>query len=276
MSGQRKHRKVERRNDTFSQRPVTKIWQELSTTDNPYNATTSRCHGYDHLELLKKRSFTDVLFLLFRSELPSPEQAELLEKLMVCLINPGPRHPATKAAMMAGVGKSDSAHILPIALTVLAGERLGACEVEKSLRFLRKSRKHAPESFAQQLIETSHPPSEENDTDEQLTPGFGCRFSGMDLQAKQFAEQLALLPGAGKCLSWGLNFAATLESTNKSWLMTGVAAATLADLGFPPRAAAGLFQLFSGPGLLAHGLEMANKPFTAMPFPDDEDYIIEK
>ena len=59
------------------------------------------------------------------------------------------------------------------------------------------------------------------------------------------------------------------------WLATGVVAAVLTDLGFPPRAAAGIYQIISAPGLLAHGVELANKPLTAMPFISDEDYIIE-
>jgi citrate synthase len=33
--------------------------------------------------------------------------------------------------------------------------------------------------------------------------------------------------------------------------------------------------LLSAPGLVAHGLEMANKPITAMPFVKDENYVIE-
>ena len=33
-----------------------------------------------------------------------------------------------------------------------------------------------------------------------------------------------------------------------------------------------LFQLLAAPGLLAHGLEMANKPLSAMPFVSDDNY----
>lgn len=59
------------------------------------------------------------------------------------------------------------------------------------------------------------------------------------------------------------------------WLATGVAAAAFCDLGFMPRAAAGLFQLLCAPGLLAHGVELANKPVTALPWISDDDYVIE-
>ena len=59
------------------------------------------------------------------------------------------------------------------------------------------------------------------------------------------------------------------------WLSVGVAAAVFADLGFHPRYGAGLFQLLSAPGLLAHGMEQANKPITAMPFVSDNAYVID-
>lgn len=60
------------------------------------------------------------------------------------------------------------------------------------------------------------------------------------------------------------------------WLTTGVVAAVLAELGFQPRAAAGLYQYLCAPGLLAHGIEMSNKPVTSMPFISDKNYVIEK
>jgi citrate synthase len=60
------------------------------------------------------------------------------------------------------------------------------------------------------------------------------------------------------------------------WLSTGVAAAAFCDLGFHPRVGAGLYQLLCAPGLLAHGFELANKPITAMPFLDEEHYVIDQ
>jgi citrate synthase len=67
-----------------------------------------------------------------------------------------------------------------------------------------------------------------------------------------------------------------LAARSLGWLNTGVVAAVLVDLGFHPRDGAGVFQLLGAPGLLAHGMELANKPVTAMPYVDDEHYVIEK
>ncbi|HED19034.1 MAG TPA: citrate synthase, partial [Gammaproteobacteria bacterium] len=259
--------KVQRRNESFVQRTVTRIWQEQASAENPYITESCRCHGYDLLELMSGRSYVDVLYLLFRGELPGKNESMLLEALMIAMINPGPRHPATRAAMNAGVGKTDPVHILPIALTVMGGSHLGAGQVEVAMRFLRKHRDADPDQLASDLLK--HPmPAEEEDW--RLAPGFGRRFADAECLSGKIARQLAALPGSGAGLRWGCAFADALAAQRLGWLNTGVVAAALVDLGFYPRDGAGVFQLLSAPGLLAHGMELANKPVTAMPYVDDE------
>ncbi|MBF0585185.1 MAG: hypothetical protein HQL80_13270, partial [Magnetococcales bacterium] len=119
----------EKRRGVFAEQISTRIWQEIPSEENPYLAKASFCHGYDLMSLMEKCSFEDVVLLLLQGELPTPERRELFRHLMVALVNPGPRHPATRAAISAGVGKSDPVHILPIALTILGGEQMGAGEV---------------------------------------------------------------------------------------------------------------------------------------------------
>lgn len=259
---------VQKRDLAFAQRTITRIWQEQPTEQNPYLAENCRCHGYDLLALARERSFFDILFLLFQGELPSKDHAQLLETLMIVLINPGPRHPATRAAMNAGVGKTDPGHILPIGLSVLSGDHLGGGEVTAAMKFFRKGMRAAPEDLAASLLaageDVCHP-----------FPGFGSCYGGIDPMPGKAADLLCALPGSGKALHWGTRFAKALQPHSMGWLTAGVAAAVYCDLAFLPRAGAGLFQLMCAPGLLAHGLEVANKPITAMPFLDEDHYVIE-
>ncbi len=264
--------KEERRDEQFAENIATKICLETPSKENPYLAEESHYHGYNLIELMARRRFVDVLYLLFRSELPTPQESEILEQLMIGLISPGPRHPATRAAILAGGGKTDTSHLLPISLTTLSGEHLGAASIEPAMRFLRKNRRKPPHEVAEQLISSSSPPAQ---GDWHIAPGFGSRFNGIDPMPRKIAQQLIRLEGADETLKWADQFAQSLAPYNQGWLTTGVAAAVLTDLGFPPRAGAGLFQLFSAPGLLAHAVEFASKPISAMPFPKDEDYVIE-
>jgi citrate synthase len=217
-------------------------------------------------------NFSDVLYLLLRGELPTSDQRQLFNSALVALVNPGPRHPATRAAMNAGVGKTDPAHILPISLSLLGGRYLGGAEVEASMRFIKKHLRKDPIQSAAELFSTEVRPT---DGDWHIAPGFGSRFGGVDIMQGKLARVLVNMPGSGESLQWGNAFAEALQPHGMSWLSTGVAAAAFADLGFLPRISAGLFQLANAPGLLAHGLEFTNKPYTAMPFVADADYIIE-
>ncbi len=253
-------RAVKDRQSGFRERTATRIWAETPDPDNPYLARESRLYGYALPELVAHCRFPDVLYLLFRGELPAPEQAALLEALMIALINPGPRHPATRAAQNAGVGKTDNAHILPIALLVLGGEAEDANAVEPALRFLRQCQNEEPR------VHLELP---------DFPPGFGQCFGSRHPEVADLASRLAALPGAGPALAFGERLALGLESRNAGWMLHGLAAAVFADLGFRPREAAGLYQLLRAPGLLAHGLELSNQPLTAMPFLPDSAYTIE-
>lgn len=267
-----KHDQVRSRNEPFVERTATRIWYEHPTQDNPYIADQALCHGYDLMALMANKSFVEVFYLLFRGELPSIAEKNLLEQLMIGLINPGPRHPATRAAMNAGVGKSNPVNILPIATAVLGGECNGAGVVEDAMRFLRKHQGRPPREFMQSLLQADHSTAEIA----QQLPGFGVYYGGVNVLAAKIAAQLAGLPAAGKAIHWGMEFHKALAPEGIGWLMPGVAAAVFADLGFQPRAGGCLFQLLSAPGLVAHGIELANKPITAMPFVKDENYVIER
>ncbi len=265
--------KVKKRQAQFAKKTVTRIWQEEASSNNPYLAENRRCHGYDVMELAGKKSFVDVLCLLFLGELPTPEQSNLLETLMIGLISPGSRHPATRSAMNVALSRTNTAHILPISLSVLGGKHLGGEEVVASMRFLNEKQAFSPVKVAEELLQDAHSPVT---GDFHIAPGFGSRFGDIDPIPQKIASTLSELNGKTKVLEWANEFVTAIQPYNLGWLDCGVAAAVFCDLGLPPRSGAGLYQLLSAPGLLAHGLEMADKPITSMPFLDEEHYIIDE
>lgn len=262
--------KVTLRDEQFSNRIATNIWQETACAHNPYQTAQARCHGYELTDLVKHRSFIDVFYLLFRGELPSKQQSSLLEHLFISLINPGPRHPATQAAMNAGVSKVDYAHILPIALSLQGGQHLGGKEVEYAMRFLQDAQHHAPQSIAEARLNESKP----SEGDWHIIHGFGSYYGDIDPLTETLAGILLEQEAAGDVLAWCRQFVEHIRPHRLGWLPTGLAAAVLCDLGFSPRAGAGLYQIMSAPGLLAHGIELAGKPITAIPFVPQDQYVI--
>lgn len=268
----RSKRLVKKRNVAYASRVATKIWEEQPSLQNPYLAESCRCRGYDLFELMAKRSFVDMLFLLFLGELPSKEHAKILETLMIAFINPGPRHPAARAAIYAGCGRTRTSHILPIALSVLSGDHMGGDEATAAMRFLKKHQETDPQAVVDNLLHNWNPPA---NGDRRIAPGFGSRFNSIDPLSQQIANKLKQLSGCGCAFQWGDAFSHLVAPQGMGWLGPGICAAVFLDLGFEPREGAGLFQLICAPGLLAHGLELADKPINSIPFLDEEHYIIE-
>jgi citrate synthase len=263
---------VQRRDEKFASRVATEIWEEQPSAQNPYLAECCRCRGYDLFDLMEKRSFVDMLYLLMRGELPSKEQAKILETVMIAFINPGPRHPAARAAIYAGCGRTQTSHILPIALSVLSGDHLGGAETTAAMRFLKKHQEAEPQAVAEGLLQKWTPPEK---GDRRIAPGFGSRFNGIEPLSKAIAQRLKQLPGCGSFFQWGDAFSGLIAPEGMGWLNPGICAAVFLDLGFAPREGAGLFQLICAPGLLAHGLELADKPIQSIPFLDEDHCIIE-
>ncbi|PCJ84640.1 MAG: citryl-CoA lyase, partial [Thiotrichaceae bacterium] len=80
------------KNEKTREQITTNIWREEAEPDNPFAAAKSYCAGFDvYGDLLGKISLIEYLWLLFKLEPPSKEQARMLEGLAVALANPGPR-----------------------------------------------------------------------------------------------------------------------------------------------------------------------------------------
>jgi citrate synthase len=270
---ERKTLKVELR-DTVQpvEKASTQIWKEIPSKDNPYIAEKVLCHGYELLELSRHRDYIDILYLLFLGELPDAGQHKLLESLAILLCNPGPRHNATRAAMMAGAGKTQSSHILPVSLSILSGAHLGAAEVQASMQFLKQNLKKEPIKITSELCESV---DQNKERSIHIAPGYGAIYGGIDLLSKDIANEICNLKYAGAALKWGNVFSGELNRYGYGWLSTGIAAATFVDMDIDSMSGAALYQLISAPGLLAHGLEMCKKPGNPMPFLSQEFYIFE-
>lgn len=252
----------------FAKKPSTSICLEQAKADNPYVTEKQYIAGYDLEALIEKKSFVEVLFMLFKLDLPDPKQTRLLEKLMIGLINAGPRHVATRAAMVTGISKTNAEHILPIGLMVLGGQNGGASEVAAAHQFFSDSIQQRPADVLKQLLAE---PKREN---QQIAPGFGQHYGEADPLVQRLATTLCSEFTDCKALAWGNQLAACLEPAKQGWRDVGLAAAVFYDLELPARESIGLYQLIRAPGILAHGMEQTHRPITDMPLLEDSQYVV--
>jgi len=244
----------------------TRIWQEESEPDNAFAALSCHCYGYDvYNDLLVHASWIEYLFLLYRGEAPSSQQARLLEGLAIALANPGPRDAAVHAAMCGGVGGSTSASCLMAALAVGAGASGGAREVFNAmndwqtrgtdLALWQKELSVKPvDDPADIWPSAGHPAG--------FDP-YGVRCATPVLQTLAFLSRI----NCDTSLVWlQANRPALETAAGVPLAMTGVAAAALLDLGFSPAQGEMLHLLMRLPGASVHSLEQKDYGYKNFPF----------
>src|SRR5688572_13789941 len=230
----------------------TRITQETALPGNPYVAAERFTCGYSQMDLVRGCSYVETLFLLLRGELPDKAQQRLLETLLVGLSNPGPNHPAVRAAMTAGLSKSNSEHLLPLGLLVAGEARITLSAWD----FLRRA--SLEEEFANAHCEVA-------------PPGFGDSFGEADPLLAQLAANLQAT-GEWRVLTWAQSFTQRMAMFGIGWRIPGLVAAVACDVGLDARQAVALYQLALAPAIVAHGLEQTRHTITAGPMLDDDDY----
>ncbi len=250
----------------FSKSIKTNICLEKPAVDNPYLAEKRYISGYDIEQMATKCSYIDSLYLLFKSELPEQKDSVILNMLFVGLMNLGPRHPAIRASMIAGISKTNAEHLLPIGLSTLGGEKGGAAEVELAHIFINNSLALDPVQCARSIT------NNHKGEDQHIAPGFGCSFGDKDPIINRLAQQIMQVKPDSRIFNWCTDFTAELSLHNMGFLTTGLAAAIFLELGIDKRGSVGLFQLACAPGIFAQGVEQTHRPITDMPLLEDEHY----
>ena len=242
------------------------FWEEEAENDNPFATKAAYCHGYDvYGEILRKATWFEYIYLMFKGERPTKEQAILLEKLAIALANPGPREASVRAAMNGGVGGSTHAASLMAALAVGAGQYGGSHEVFLLLQLWEKCQFDI-EEWKHNLSN----PNEDHQEDIWLPiehgPGFdpnGVNCPNVTLQALAALESV----NPGGALTWLLENRLSLESHLAYPLaISGVASAAFYDLGFNDHQATMLYLILRLPGAAVHAIEQRGMGWKKFPF----------
>ncbi len=242
------------------------FWQEIPEPDDPFATRTAICSGYDvYGDLLGKASYFEFLFLLFKKERPTTKQAKAFELIAIALANPGPRDPSVHAAMCAGVGQCHSSAILYAALACGAGSYGGAREVFLMAGFWQE-RGMDLEKWIHLLANPPEPTREEVWPECDHPPGFAPYDKQCRLPVLMTMEQISAIMTTGLVCWLQANRSALESACGHPLAMTGLAAATLTEIGFTPRECEILVLMLRLPGAAAHSLEQQQLGFRQFPY----------
>jgi citrate synthase len=227
----------------------TSIWFEEAAGDNSFYAEKSYCHGYDfYNNLLGRLSWTELVFLHLIGELPTPEQNNHFNLLLISVMNPGPRDLSNRAAMSAAIGGCPVGGALMSGFSCSMGELEGGLAVEITMHMLqeigqRQERGEVIPSSYQELLKRYG----NNDR----VPGFGLLNAEQDTHAIRLLQLLKEKGWDGHFINLLLELESVVaKSSEERARLYGVFAASLLDLGFQAEHGHGLFMISGGAGML--------------------------
>lgn len=215
--------------------------------------------GYPIQDLIGKLSFPQMIWLMLRGDLPTPQQAALLEAALVSAVDHGPQAPSISIARMAVTCGAELNNAMASAINVLADIHGGAGQQCMELYFDIDRRMKNGASLAEAVDAGLDAWIAEHG---KVIPGFGHRFHPIDPRAVKMipmveeAEKAGVV--SGNFARIGRQVEATLEARKGKRIpmnIDGVTAVIYAELGFPAELGRGLFILSRSVGILAHAWE---------------------
>ncbi len=211
--------------------------------------------GFPIEDLIGRISLGETIFLLLTGEMPSKNQAKMLEAILVSVIDHGVRPPSTIAAVtVANTGASLNSSV---AAGILAINKFHGGAIEDAMKALaeavdlQKSENLPAFDSAEKVVQTYKAQGKR-------ISGFGHRFHAADPRTVRLFELAKELQIAGKFVEQAEILEKVLsEKSGKSLPINadGAIAALLCEMDFSPKTANGIFMIARVAGLVAHAVE---------------------
>lgn len=216
-------------------------------------------HGYPIQDLIGQLSFTSMIWLMLKGDVPNPEQEALFNAALMAGVDHGPQAPSIAIARMAmscGVGINNA---MASAANVLGDVHGGAGE--QCLEFFQRIQQAIENGL--DLDSAIHNELQAFfSSGKKYVPGFGHRFHPVDprsrplMQLLEKAEQAQATTGNYREIALGVEqHIAKLKSRPVPMNIDGATAAIYGALGFPAALCRGLFVLSRSVGILTHAWE---------------------
>jgi len=224
-------------------------WKSAITKVEPNKLVV---RGYRLDELIGKVSYAQMVYLLFKGELPSPNVGKLIEAILVSSVDHGTTPPSVLSALtVASTGAPLNA---AVAAGILSISKFHGGAIEDCMRILLEAKALMDEQnmdydrAAETIIKKFR-------EEKKRLSGFGHRYHTNDPRTKRLfalAEELGL---AGDYTKLALAFVRKLkEITGKDLPLNvdGAIGALLCELDIDPILANAFFMIARVPGLVAH------------------------
>lgn len=193
-----------------------------------------RLRGYDVASLMTRGSFTDVIFLLHRGELPNPAERRLLDAILAGVADHGSGAPSCAAARLALSGNRQSVSAAVAAGILAVGDDHGGAG-SGCMELIAAGLERAKATGAS-LDETAVAMANEARAAGRRLAGFGHRVHATDPRTAILFE----LARSGGVAGTGVAFVEAMERAIAAVVkplpinIDGALAAVLHDLGFAP------------------------------------------
>lgn len=218
-------------------------------------------HGYPIQDLIGQLSFTSMIWLMLRGEIPNTEQETLLSAALMAGVDHGPQAPSIAIARMATSCGVDINNAMASATNVLGDVHGGAGE--QCLELLQRIQSQIDQGLS---VESAIKNELEAffSSGQKYVPGYGHRFHPIDPRSQPLMDLLKKAEHAnatiGNYRAIALGIEAYLSSKKSRPIpmnIDGATAAIYGSLGFPPALCRGLFVLSRSVGILAHAWEQS-------------------
>jgi len=228
-------------------------WRTSISQVAPNQITT---RGYPQEDIIEKVSFSEMVYLLLKGEIPTENQARMLQSVLVSFCDHGITPPSTQVArLMASTGSSMNSCV---AGGLLSFGKHHAGALELSMKVLQDALK---------LVEIDGTDADGDDkvqiaaqmvvnhcqTNGEKIPGFGHRFHTEDPRPPKLIDMAIKYDCFGIHTELALTIQEILFETKGIRMnIDGANAGILSDLGFEWELGTGIFMIGRIPALVAH------------------------
>jgi citrate synthase len=234
-------------------------WRSGITTSDE---TSIFIRGYDVTSLMVKKSFTDVIYLLYQGRLPTEEERRMLDAVLIGVSDHGPSAPSAAAARIVASGNRQSLEAAIAAGVLAMGDVHGGAAYE-CVQMIGEGIESAGRDPIS-VREAAFRRAADAKSRHARLPGLGHRVHTRDPRTHILFSMARESGFAGD----GIKFMEALEEAAREQFrplpinIDGALSAVLFDMGFPPEAAKLVFIIGRIAGVAAHVMEerMREKP----------------